>query len=313
MIEFDSEMVVRFQDMRSPISYFSKVYGFDGFLNFYKNGNITEAVVTFLRGGKTMDELRKAIRTRGFDLTDRKAGVSIRVAEECYICDIIDSILKVKGAFIDVPVFVKDGDAILRIKYFNTFSSEIQRLIFKDSEKRDFFSIDYLGPVRSDKEWLLENAKSWDMKKMTFYVVPKNSFTMEFAKKNKGFSAQASVRYVDRSGFLDIFYEVDEKYPEWEKKLVEIAKESLLVKKTENGTKVFFARVPEQGILIDPYKLSDVDLPFNYDMNLTGERSMVMMIFEISTMDSFFRSMGKLSEQEFQEAQLEIKSIEPYP
>ena len=41
-----------------------------------------------------------------------------------------------------------------------------------------------------------------------------------------------------------------------------------LIHKNESGLKVFRAVVPEQGILIDPYKFSDVDLPFNYSIEL---------------------------------------------
>ena len=106
MVEFDSEMVVRFQDMRSPISYFSRVYGFNGFLNYYKKGQKTEAVVTYLREGKAMDELRKAIRAKGYDFVDRKAGISIEVGEECYVCEMIDSLLSVKNALIEIPAFL---------------------------------------------------------------------------------------------------------------------------------------------------------------------------------------------------------------
>lgn len=313
MINFDSEMVIRFQDMRSPISYFSKVYGFDGFLNFYKRGNATEAMVTYLAEGKKVDELRKAVRSKGFELTDRKAGISIRVSDECYLCEMIAAILKVKGAFIDVPILVKEGDLVIRIKFFDPFSSEIQKLVFRDAEKRDFFSIDYLGPVRDDKEWLQENARGWNMKKLTFYVVPDNSFTLDFAKNNKEFQAHLAIKSVDRAGYLDIFYEIDDKFPEWVNKLKEISSQSEALKKTSVGTTIFCARVPEQGILIDPYKLSDVDLPFNYEMTIANERTMVTMVFESATLDSFFRSMGKIKEKEFESSELEIKSVEKYP
>ena len=224
MVEFDSEMVVRFQDMRSPISYFSRVYGFNGFLNYYKKGQKTEAVVTYLREGKAMDELRKAIRVKGYDFVDRKAGISIEIGEECYVCEMIDSLLSVKNALIDVPIFVSDGDIILRIKFF-TSSAELQRIVFKDSEKRDFFSIDYLGPVRSDKEWLLENEKGWEMKKLVFYVLPTNSFTQKYARTNRNFKVRVSVRSVDRAGFLDVFYEIESDFPEWESTLKAQAKE----------------------------------------------------------------------------------------
>jgi hypothetical protein len=187
MIEFDSEMVIRFQDMRSPISYFSRVYGFNGYLNFYRKGGGIQSVVTYLREGKAMDELRKAMRDRGYNFIDRKAGISIEVEKECYVCEMIDSLLSVKNALIDVPIFVSDGDVILRIKFFKS-SSELQRIIFKDSEKRDFFSINYLGPVRSDKDWLLENEKGWEMKKLVFYVVPTKSRSEErrFLRSRKG-------------------------------------------------------------------------------------------------------------------------------
>ncbi len=312
MVEFDSEMVVRFQDMRSPISYFSRVYGFNGYLNFYKKGEKTEAVVTYLRGGKTMDELRKAIRSRGFEFVDRKAGLSLSVGEECYVCEMVDSLLGVNNALIDVPIFVTDGDIIIRMKFFNS-SAELQRIVFKDSEKRDFFSIDYLGPVRSDKDWLLENEKGWEMKKLVFYVVPTNSFTIKYAKSNKNFKAKISVRSVDRSGFLNVFYEIEGDFPEWEQALQKQAKEFKLIHKSESGEKVFHAIVPEQGILIDPYKMSDVDLPFNYGVEILGEKSKVTMIFEKSSLDSFFKSIGKIKDQEFQDAQLEIKSVEKYP
>jgi uncharacterized protein YkuJ len=308
----DSEMVIRFQDMRSPVSYFSKVYGFGGYLNFYKRGNSTEAVATYLRDGKSMDELRKAIRNRGYTIIDRKAGITINVKEECYVCELINSILEVKNALIDVPIFVSDGEVILRVKFFKS-SSELQRIIFKDSEKRDFFSIEYLGPARSDREWILENEKGWEMKKMIFYVVPKNSFTLRYAKANPGFRATIQVRSVDRNGFLDVFYDIDGDFPDWEKELRNEAKEFQLIYKGETGGKVFHAVVPEQGILIDPYKLSDIDLPFNYSLEIEGERSKVTMIFEKSSLDSFFKSIGQLSEQEFQESQLEIKSVESYP
>ena len=312
MVEFDSEMVVRFQDMRSPISYFSRVYGFNGFLNYYKKGQKTEAVVTYLREGKTMDELRKAIRAKGYDFVDRKAGISIEIGEECYVCEMIDSLLSVKNALIDVPIFVSDGDIILRIKFF-TSSAELQRIVFKDSEKRDFFSIDYLGPVRSDKEWLLENEKGWEMKKLVFYVLPTDSFTQKYARTNRNFKVRVSVRSVDRAGFLDVFYEIESDFPDWESTLKAQAKEFELIHKSESGLKVFRAVVPEQGILIDPYKFSDVDLPFNYSIEVSGEKSKVTMIFEKSSLDSFFRSIGKIKEKEFQESQLEIKSVERYP
>lgn len=312
MVEFDSEMVVRFQDMRSPISYFSKVYGFNGFLNFYKKGTKTESVVTFLREGKTMDELRKAIRSRGYELVDRKAGISIDVKEECYICEMVDSLLSVNNSIIDVPIFVTEGDIILRIKFFKS-STELQRIVFKDSENRDFFSIDYLGPVRSDKEWLLENEKGWEMKKLVFYVIPKNSFTLKYAKSNKNFIARISVRSVDRNGFLNVFYEVNDDFPEWESTLQKEAKVFQLINKSESGSKVFHAVVPEQGILIDPYKISEVDLPFNYSLEISGEKSKVTMIFEKSSLDSFFRSIGKVKDQELQDSQLEIISVEKYP
>ncbi|MEL9914688.1 MAG: hypothetical protein QXY77_02130 [Thermoplasmatales archaeon] len=312
MAEPDSEMVIRFQDMRSPVSYFSKVYSFNGYLNFYRRGRTIEGVVTFLREGKTMDELRKAIRNRGYDLMDRKAGVTINIKEECYVCELISSILEVKNAIIDVPIFVSDGEVILRIKFFKS-SSELQRIVFKDSEKRDFFSIDYLGPVRSDKDWILENEKGWEMKKLIFYVVPTNSFTLNYAKTNNKFKANIYVRSVDRNGFLDVFYNVDGEFPDWEKELKNEAKEYELVYKDETGGKVFHAVVPEQGILIDPYKFSDIDLPFNYELEIDGEKSKVTMIFEKSSLDSFFKSIGKLSDKEFQESQLEIKSVEKYP
>ncbi|MCL5874550.1 MAG: hypothetical protein M1161_04335 [Candidatus Thermoplasmatota archaeon] len=312
MTEFDSEMVVRFQDMRSPISYFSKVYGFNGYLNFYNKGTKTDAVVTYLREGKTMDELRKAIRSRGFEFVDRKAGVTIEVGEECYVCEMIDSLLSVNNALIDVPIFVTEGDIILRIKFFKS-SSELQRIVFKDSEKRDFFSIDYLGPIRSDKDWLLENEKGWEMKKLVFYVVPTNSFTLKYAKSNKNFRTKISVRSVDKAGFLNVFYEVDNDFPEWESTLQKQAKEFQLVYKSESGVKVFHAVVPEQGILIDPYKLSDFDLPFNYSLEISGEKSKVTMIFEKSSLDSFFKSIGKIKDEELLESQLEIKSVERYP
>ena len=42
-------------------------------LNYYKKGQKTEAVVTYLREGKAMDALRKAIRVKGYDFVDRKA------------------------------------------------------------------------------------------------------------------------------------------------------------------------------------------------------------------------------------------------
>ncbi len=312
MVEFDSEMVVRFQDMRSPISYFSRVYAFNGYLNYYMRGEKTEAVVTYLRGGKTMDELRKAIRSRGYEFVDRKAGLSLNVSEECYVCEMVDALLAVNNALIDVPIFVSDGDIIIRMKFFKS-SAELQRIVFKDSEKRDFFSIDYLGPIRSDKDWLLENEKGWEMKKLVFYVVPTNSFTIKYAKSNKNFRAKISVRSVDRSGFLNVFYEIDGDFPEWERALQKEAKEFKLIHKSESGAKVFHAIVPEQGILIDPYKMSDVDLPFNYDVEIMGEKSKVTMIFEKSSLDSFFKSIGKIKDQEFQEAQLEIKSVEKYP
>ncbi|MGC8645394.1 MAG: hypothetical protein ACP5UO_03895 [Thermoplasmata archaeon] len=312
MTALDSEMVIRFQDMRSPVSYFSKVYGFNGYLNFYKRGDSTEAVVTYLREGKTMDELRKAMRNRGYNIMERKAGVTINVKEECYVCELINSILGVKNALIDVPIFVSEGEVILRIKFFKS-SSELQRIVFKDSERRDFFSIDYLGPVRSDRDWILENEKGWEMKKMTFYVVPTNSFTLRYARSNEKFRAVIMVRSVDRNGFLDVFYDIDGEFPDWEKELKKEAKEFQLVHKSETGGKVFHAIVPEQGILIDPYKLSDIDLPFNYLLEVEGERSKVTMIFEKSSLDSFFKSIGQLSEQEFLESQLEIKSVERYP
>ena len=312
MTEFDSEMVVRFQDMRSPISYFSKVYGFNGYLNFYNKGTKTDAVVTYLREGKTMDELRKAIRSRGFEFVDRKAGVTIEVGEECYVCEMIDSLLRVDNALIDVPIFVTEGDIILRVKFFKS-SSELQRIVFKDSEKRDFFSIDYLGPIRSDKDWLLENEKGWEMKKLVFYVVPTNSFTLRYAKSNKNFKAKISVRSVDKAGFLNVFYEVDSDFPEWESALQKQAKKFRLVHKGESGVKVFHAIVPEEGILIDPYKLSDFHLPFNYSLEISGEKSKVTMIFEKSSLDSFFKSIGKVKDEELLESQLEIKSVERYP
>ena len=312
MIEFDSEMVVRFQDMRSPISYFSKVYGFNGYLNFYKRGDKTEAVVTYLREGKTMDDLRKAIRSRGFEFVDRKAGVSVKVGEECYVCEVIDSLLNVDNALIEVPIFVQDGDVIIRIKFFKS-SAQIQRIIFKDSENRDFFSIDYLGPTRSDKDWLLENERGWEMKKLIFYVVPTNSFTLKYSKSNKNFVAGISVRGVDRTGFLNVFYEVNGEYPEWETNLQKQAKKFKLIQRLENGYKVFHAIVPEQGILIDPYKLSDVDLPFNYSLEISGDKSKVTMIFEKSSLDSFFRSIGQIKEEELLDSQLDIKSVEKYP
>ncbi|MEM0141243.1 MAG: hypothetical protein QXN66_04305 [Thermoplasmatales archaeon] len=312
MVEPDSEMVIRFQDMRSPVSYFSKVYGFNGYLNFYRRGKAIEAVVTYLREGKTMDELRKAIRNRGYEMMDRKAGATINVKEECYVCELINSLLEVKNAIIDVPIFVTDGEVILRIKFFRS-SSELQRIVFKDSERRDFFSIDYLGPVRNDKDWILENERGWEMKKLTFYVLPTNSFTLKYASKNPKFKAIISVRSVDRNGFLDVFYHVDGEFPDWEKELQNEAKEYQLVYKDETGGRVFHAVVPEQGILIDPYKLSDTDLPFNYLLEVEGEKSKVTMIFEKSSLDSFFKSIGKLSDKEFLESQLEIKSVEKYP
>lgn len=312
MVEFDSEMVVRFQDMRSPISYFSRVYGFNGYLNFYKKGEKTEAVVTYLREGKTMDELRKAIRSRGLEFVDRKAGVSIEIGEECYVCEMIDALLNVNNALIEVPIFVTDGDIIMRIKFF-TSSSELQRIVFRDSEKRDFFSIDYLGPIRSDKEWLLENEKGWEMKKLIFYVLPTNSFTLKYAKSDKNFKAKISVRSVDRSGFLNVFYEVDGDFPEWENNLQKQAKAFKLVHRTGSGSKIFHAVVPEQGILIDPYKISEVDLPFNYSLEISGDKSKVTMIFEKSSLDSFFKSIGKVKETELQDSQLEIRSVEKYP
>lgn len=312
MVEFESEMVVRFQDMRSPISYFSKVYGFNGYLNFYKKGKITETVVTYLRDAKPMDDLRKGLRSRGFEFVDRKTGLSIEVEEECYVCEMIDSLLKVKNALIDVPVFVTEGDIILRIKFFGS-SSELQNMVFKDSEKRDFFSIDYLGPVRSDREWLMENEKGWEMKKLVFYVVPTSSFTLNYARTNKDFKAGIFIRRVDKAGFLDVFYEIDKDFPEWEKVLKEQAKELDLVHKSPSGAKVFRAVIPEQGILIDPYKLSDVDLPFNYTVEVSGERSRVTMMFEKSSLDSFFKSIGRIKEREFKESHLEISSVQKYP
>ncbi|MEM0136495.1 MAG: hypothetical protein QXU18_14915, partial [Thermoplasmatales archaeon] len=301
MIEFDTEMVVRFQDMRSPISYFSKVYGFNGYLNFYKKGTKTEAVVTYLREGKTMDELRKAIKSRGFEFFDRKAGVSMEVGVDCYVCEMIDALLGINNALIEVPIFVTDGDIIVRIKIFKS-SSQLQRIVFRDSEKRDFFSIDYLGPIRSDKDWLLENEKGWEMKKLVFYVVPTNSFTLKYSKSNKDFKAGISVRSVDRSGFLDVFYEVNGEYPEWERDLQKQAKVFKLIQKFENGSKVFHAVVPEEGILIDPYRLTDVDLPFNYSVEVAGEKSKVTMIFEKSSLDSFFKSIGRLKQEELQDS-----------
>ncbi|MCL4333639.1 MAG: hypothetical protein M1290_03335 [Candidatus Thermoplasmatota archaeon] len=312
MTEFDSEMVVRFQDMRSPISYFSKVYGFNGYLNFYNRGTKTDAVVTYLREGKTMDDLRKAIRSRGFEFVDRKAGVTIEVGEECYVCEMIESLLKVNNALIDVPIFVTEGDIILRIKYFKS-SSELQRIVFRDSEKRDFFSIDYLGPIRNDKDWLLENAKGWEMKKLVFYVVPTNSFTLKYAKSNKNFKAKILVRSVDKAGFLNVFYQVDGDFQEWEGLLQKQAKQFKLVHKGEDGVKVFYAIVPEEGILIDPYKLSEFDLPFNYSVEISGDKSKVTMFFEKSSLDTFFKSIGKIKEEELLESQLEIKSVERYP
>ncbi|MGC8546601.1 MAG: hypothetical protein ACP5MU_02955 [Thermoplasmata archaeon] len=313
MIEFDSEMIVRFQDMRSPISYFSKVYGFNGFLNFYKRGDNTEASVTYLREGKTMDDLRKAIRAKEIEMTERKAGVTVRISEECYICEMIDMLLSVKGAFIEIPVLVRDGDVILRIKYFNEFSAQLQRVIFKDADKRDYFSIDYLGPVRSNEEWLKENIKSIEMRKLVFYVIPKNSFTLEVARKIKGLEAEVATRYVDIAGYLELFYEVSGDSAEWEKKLAEVALEYIKIKKANSDKKIFFAKVPEQGILIDPYKTSDLDLPFSYEMELKGDRAKVSMVFEKNTLDSFFKSISRISEQEFEESELEIKSVEKYP
>jgi uncharacterized protein YkuJ len=312
MIEFDSEMVIRFQDMRSPISYFSRVYGFDGYLNFYRKGSGIETVVTYLREGKAMDELRKAMRDRGYNFIDRKAGISIEVEKECYVCEMIDSLLTVKNALIDVPVFVADGDVILRIKFFKS-SSELQRIIFKDSEKRDFFSIDYLGPVRSDKDWLLENERGWEMRKLVFYVVPTKSFTLNYSKSDRNFRAEISVRSVDKSGFLDVFYEVEKEFPEWERMLKNEAKEFQVVAKNESGTRILHAVIPEQGILIDPYKLSEVDLPFNYSVEVAGDKSKVSMIFEKNSLDSFFKLIGQIKEEEFQESQLEIKSVGKYP
>ena len=209
-------------------------------------------------------------------------------------------------------IFVSDGDIILRIKFF-TSSAELQRIVFKDSEKRDFFSIDYLGPVRNDKEWLLENEKGWEMKKLVFYVLPTNSFTQKYARANRNFKVRVSVRSVDRAGFLDVFYEIESDFPEWESTLKAQAREFELIHKSESGLKVFRAVVPEQGILIDPYKFSDVDLPFNYSIEVSGEKSKVTMIFEKSSLDSFFRSIGKIKEQEFQESQLEIRCcVQPY-
>ncbi len=312
MVDFEHEMVVRFQDMRSPISYFSKVYGFSGFLNFYRRGSNTEALVTYLREGKSMDELRKAMRARGFEFQDRKAGITIAIREQCYVCEMIDSILGVKTAMIDVPIFVKDGDIILRIKYFKT-STDLQRIVFRDSDKRDFFSIDYLGPVRQDKDWLLENARSWEMKKLEFYVLPAKSFTVDYARTHKDFVANVSIRSVDKNGFLSVFYEVKADFEGWEKRLATVANEYELVSETDSGTKTYNAMVPEQGILIDPYKLSDIDLPFNYNVEISAEKSKVTMIFESDTLDSFFRSIGRLSDKQFLESKLEIKSVERYP
>ncbi len=312
MVEFDSEMVIRFQDMRSPISYFSKVYGFNGYLNFYKKENKTEAVVTYLREGKPMDELRKGVRARGLDFVDRKAGVTLEVGDDGYVCDMIDSLLNVNNALIEVPIFVTEGDIIMRLKFFSS-STELQRIIFRDSEKRDFFSIDYLGPVRNDRDWLLENEKGWEMKKLIFYVLPSNSFTLDYAKSHRNFSAEIFIRSVDRSGFLNVFYEVTGDFEGWEAALRKQAKSFKLIYKNETGMKVYHAIVPEQGILIDPYKLSDVDLPFNYSVEISGDKSKVTMIFEKSSLDSFFKTIGKIKESELEESQLEIRSVERYP
>ncbi len=313
MIEFDEEMIVRFQDMRSPISYFSKVFDFNGFINFYKRGNSTEASVTYLREGKSMDDLRKAIRAKGLELTERKAGVTIRISEECYVCDMIDMLLSVKGAFIEIPVLVRDGDVILRIKYFNEYSSQLQKIIFKDAGNRDYFSIDYLGPVRSNEEWLTDNIKSIEMRKLVFYVIPKNSFTLEVAKKVKGLQADVATRYVDIAGYLELFYEVTGDTTEWEKKLTEVSLDYKKIKKPNSDKKIFFAKVPEQGILIDPYKTTDLDLPFSYEMELSEDRAKVSMVFEKNTLDSFFKSISRISDQEFEESRLEIKAVEKYP
>ncbi|MGC8617908.1 MAG: hypothetical protein ACP5UZ_04085, partial [Thermoplasmata archaeon] len=257
-------------------------------------------------------DLRKAIRSRGFEFVDRKAGVSVKVGEECYVCEVIESLMSIDNTLIEVPIFVADGDIIIRIKFFKS-SAQLQRIVFKDSENRDFFSIDYLGPIRSDKDWILENEKGWEMKKLIFYVVPTNSFTLKYSKSNKNFTAGISVRGVDRSGFLNVFYEVNGDYPEWENELKKQAKVFKPILKLENGSKVFHAIVPEEGILIDPYKLTDVDLPFNYSLEISGERSKVTMIFEKSSLDSFFRSIGQIKEEELQDSQLEIKSVEKYP
>jgi hypothetical protein len=71
--------------------------------------------------------------------------------------------------------------------------------------------------------------------------------------------------------------------------------------------------IPEQGILIDPYKLSDVDLPFNYTVEVAGDKSKVTMMFEKNSLDSFFKLIGQIKDEEFQESQLEIKSVDRYP
>ena len=313
MVEFDSEMVVRFQDIRSPVSYLSKVYGFDGLLNFYRNGKRTETSVTYLREGKTMDDLRKAIRAKGLELTERKAGVTVRISEECYICEMIDELLSIKGVFIEIPVIVKEGDIILRLKYFNEYSAQIQRVIFKDADKRDYFSLDYLGKVRSDREWLLENVKSVEMRKLVFYVIPLNSFTLGITKKTKDLKVDVATRYVDISGFLEVFYEVEGDTTEWERTLEKVAPEFLKIKRPSSANKVFFARIPEQGILIDPYKTTDLDLPFSYELEMKGDRAKVSMVFEKNTLDSFFKSISRVKPEEFEASELEIKSVERFP
>ncbi len=313
MMEFDKEMIIRLQDMRSPVSYFSKVFGFNGFVNFYGKERRVEASVTYLREGKTMEELRKSIRNQGYELTERKAGVTVRISENCYICETVAKILSIKGAYIDVPVLVRDGDVILRIKFFNEYGAILQRQILEDANRIDFFSIDYMGPVRDDKIWIQESMQNVDLRKLTFYVLPKNSFTINFTKLDPNLKVEVVIRFVEKEGQLEVFYSTSGKDSEWAKELEKIALEFQKIGNRPNNTKVYYAKIPEQGILIDPYKMSDLDLPFTYEMSISGSKAEVNMIFEKTTLDSFFKSITRIPPRELEESELEIKYVLPYP
>jgi|ADKI01.1.fsa_nt_gi hypothetical protein len=313
MIEFDREMIIRLQDMRSPVSYFSKVFGFNGFVNFYGIGGNLEASVTYLREGKTMEELRKSIRNHGFELTERKAGVTVRISDECFICETVKKILSIKGAYIEVPVLVKDGDVIMRIKFFNDYAAILQREILTDANRMDYFSIDYLGPVREDKTWITENLQNIELRKLTFYVLPKNSFSLKYTKDDPSLKVEVVTRFVEKEGFLEVFYYVEGNSLQWESSLKQIALEYEKIEKKGTNMKIYYAKMREEGILIDPYKMTDLDLPFTYDLSIWGSRAEVSMIFEKNTLDSFFKSITRIPQKELEESELEIRYVIPYP